>query len=157
MKGCVSCQNTARGPTRFRFLLGPVEIQFSERVLIDIMYINGSIVLYIVDEGTHFSAASFLINCSSEEIWKTTLRCWATIYTGLPNCVLVDQVNELCKSSIFASLPANANIQLSSTGTEAHSRLGLNESFHQPLRTNFINLALTYPKNRQETVAGLLS
>ena len=65
-KRCVPCQKMARGPTRFRVSLGAEEIQFYERILIDIMYIDGRPVLHMVDEGTHFSAASFLVNCSSE-------------------------------------------------------------------------------------------
>lgn len=73
------------------------------------------------------------------------MKSWATIYTGLPNRVLVDQGSELGKSGIFASLAANANIQLNSTGTEAHSSLGLNERYHEPLRTTFRKLILTYP------------
>lgn len=105
---CDPCQKIRGGTTRFRVSFGAEDTKFSERILIDIMYLGNDPVLHIVDEGTRFSAATFLSSCSSEVIWKSLLKCWATIYTGLPNRILVDQGSELGKSGIFASLAPNA-------------------------------------------------
>lgn len=57
----------------------------------DIMYIEGTTVLHIVDEATRFSAAPFLPNVSTNAIWEALLHCWGTVYTVLPNRILVDQ------------------------------------------------------------------
>ena len=144
-KRCDPCQRMRGGPTRFRVSLGADEVRFNEKILIDIMYIGSTPVLHIVDEGTHFSAATFLEKCSSEDIWKGILKCWATIYTGLPSKIIVDQGSEFGKRGIFASLVANANVELETAGTEAHSSLGIGERYHQPLRNTYRKLIHTYP------------
>lgn len=118
---CDPCQRIRRGPTRFRVTLGAEEVRFNERVIMDIMYIGSSPVLQMVDDKTKFSAAAFLSNVTSEHIWDAFLRCWAAIYTGLPIRILVDQGSQLGKSQLFASIVEIHNVELQTTGIEAHS------------------------------------
>ena len=51
----------------------------------------------------------------------------------------------MAKISIFASLVSNADIELGTTVTEAHSGLGLGELYHEPLRNTYRKLVHTYP------------
>ena len=44
---------------------GAEHVQFNERLLIDIMYLDSKPVIHIVDEGARFSAARFLGNVST--------------------------------------------------------------------------------------------
>lgn len=74
-------------------------MRFNERILLDVMYIGGKPVLHIVDEGTKFIAARFLLDVSTKTVWRTLLEIWVKIYTGLPNRMVVDQ------GSAFGGLP----------------------------------------------------
>ena len=56
-KMCHSCQRIQSDPKRFRVTMGSEHIQFNERVLMDIMYLDSKPVLHIIDEGTHLNAA----------------------------------------------------------------------------------------------------
>lgn len=68
------------------------------------MYIEGKPVLHEIDKGTHLRSAQFLPNKSSQSIWNAFLRCWANIYVGMPNCILVDQGTEF--GDLFVHLAA---------------------------------------------------
>lgn len=148
-KRCDPCQRIRPAPTRFRVSFGTENARFNERIMMDIMYIDSSPVLHIVDEGTRFAVARFLPDMSTKTVWDTLLSCWASIYTGLPNRILVDQGTNLGKSEPFFSLAARANVEVQSTGTEAHSSLGIGERYHEPVRTTFRKLLLQYPMVRK--------
>lgn len=59
-KRCDPCQRIQNAPHRFRVSFGTPEARFNERIMIDVMTIDGKKVLHVVDEGTRFSAARFL-------------------------------------------------------------------------------------------------
>jgi len=69
------------------------------------MYLDGLPVLHVIDEGTRFSAARFLPNVETKTVWRVFLECWVTIYTGLPQKILVDQGSNF--GPLFASIAAN--------------------------------------------------
>ena len=145
---CDPCQRIQHAPTRFRVSLGAEGLRFNERVMMDIMVIDGNPVLHIVDEATRFSAASYLPNSSTETVWKTILKCWATIYTGLPNRILTDQGTQF--QGRFVDLARAADVDVSSTGIEAHSSLGLCERYHEPLRTTVRKIMVSFPSTEKE-------
>eukprot|EP00180_Rhodochaete_pulchella_P004061 Plantae.Rhodophyta-Rhodochaete_pulchella.ctg74856.p1 GENE.Plantae.Rhodophyta-Rhodochaete_pulchella.ctg74856~~Plantae.Rhodophyta-Rhodochaete_pulchella.ctg74856.p1 ORF type:complete len:209 (+),score=12.17 Plantae.Rhodophyta-Rhodochaete_pulchella.ctg74856:155-781(+) len=125
---CDTCQRIANAPTRFKVSFGADNIAFNEKVLLDVMYLEGKPVLHLVDDGTHFSAARFIPDVSTKTIWSTILQRWATVYTGLPNKLSVDQGT--CFSPLFASIASMSNVQVDRAGTEAHSSLGIGELYH---------------------------
>jgi hypothetical protein len=55
-KYCSFCQKHGRSPGRFKFTLRE-DLDFNHSVYVDIMYINGSLVLHIIDEATRYQAA----------------------------------------------------------------------------------------------------
>jgi len=55
-KYCSYCQKYRRSPGRFKFTLYK-DLDFNHSVYIDIMYINSSPVLYIIDKATHYQTA----------------------------------------------------------------------------------------------------
>ena len=69
------CQRIQNAPTRFKVSCGAENAQFNERVMMDVMYLDGKPVLHIVDEGTHFSAARFLEDMTTKGICITILKC----------------------------------------------------------------------------------
>lgn len=143
-KSCDPCQRITTAPKRFRVTLGSEHVQFNEQILIDIMYIDGSPILHVVDSGTKFNAASFLKDKSIETVWKTLMQCWILIYTGMPNRIMVDQGTEF--GDLFIHMAEENNVQVSKTGIEAHSSLGLCERYHQPLRTVYRKIIKQFPK-----------
>jgi hypothetical protein len=50
-KFCHFCQKHRRSPRRFRFTLRD-DVDFNFYIIVDVMYISGKPLLYIVDEGT---------------------------------------------------------------------------------------------------------
>lgn len=142
-KRCDPCQRITNAPNRFRVSFGAEHVRFNERIMMDVMYIDGKAVLHIVDEGTRFSAARFLPDNRTATIWKLLLVCWANIYTGLPNRIITDQGSNFGK--FFVHICEQNNVQAEKTGVEAHNSLGLGERYHQPLRSTFRKLKIDYP------------
>ena len=64
--------------------------RFNAEAYIDFMYIEGSPVLHMVDDATHFSAAQFVEPLTTESVRETIRTSWAIVYTGLPNALVFD-------------------------------------------------------------------
>lgn len=146
-------QRIQRAPRRFRVTMGTEHIQFNERVLMDVMYLDGRPLLHVVDEGTHMSAAQFLPNKSTKSVWNAFLKCWCNIYTGMPNRILVDQGTEF--GSTFVHLAAECGATVDHTGVEAHSSLGLCERYHEPIRTIYRKLRTEHPNMPRDLALSL--
>lgn len=69
-------------PRKFRLTVGEEELRFNQRVIVDNMFINNKPIIHMVDESTHFTAASFLRNQSAEKIWKSIRKLWILTYMG---------------------------------------------------------------------------
>ena len=152
-KRCDPCQRIQNAPKRFRVSFGAENVRFNERILLDIMYLEGKPVLHIVDEATRFSAARFLSDVSTKTIWRAILECWGTIYTGLPNRMLVDQGSAFGK--LFISMGAISDVQVERTGIEAHASLGLGERYHQPLRQTYRKIRVENPTTDPDLALAL--
>jgi hypothetical protein len=70
IKYCSPCQRFGRSPGRFKFTIRD-DVAFNHTVIVDVMYIDNLPVLHVVDEATHFQAARWLQNMSSECVWNT--------------------------------------------------------------------------------------
>jgi len=57
------CQKYGRSLGRFKFTLYK-DLNFNHLVYVDIIYINSSLVLHIINEATHYQAARWLQNIS---------------------------------------------------------------------------------------------
>ena len=88
---CKTCLKYAQAPRRFRLTIGAETLRFNHRVAIDTMFINNKPILHMVDEATHFSAACFLRNQSTREIWNNIRKLWILTYMGPPDFLIVDQ------------------------------------------------------------------
>jgi hypothetical protein len=64
-KYCTRCQKFGRVLLQFKFTFRDDNIDFNYSIYIDIIYIDSSPVLYIVDEATRFQAAYWLQNIMS--------------------------------------------------------------------------------------------
>lgn len=113
------------------------------------MYLELRPVLHI-DERTRFTASLFLRAVSTKSIWQTFLTYWSAINTRLSHKILVDQGTAF--SRIFKTLWALTDVQIQSIGTEAHYFPCMGERYHEPLRTPFRKLKITYPSVSPEFI-----
>jgi hypothetical protein len=51
------------------------------------MYINNTLLLYIVDQATRFQAGRWLQNISAKHTWDILRACWIDIYLGPPDLI----------------------------------------------------------------------
>ena len=72
---CEPWQRIKNAPLRFRVSMGHEDVRFNARAYVDIMYLNGRPVLHIVDGPTRFSAARFLTQLGTDNVWEAILLC----------------------------------------------------------------------------------
>lgn len=108
------------------------------------MTIDAKKVLHVVDEGTRFSAARFLDDESTATIWKNLIKCWVSIYTGLPNRIIVDQGSHFGPSFVHMAHLRGLNVEHKCI--ESHNSLGVGERYHQPLRKTYRKIFAAHPK-----------
>ena len=77
-------------PIRFRVSKGHEKVRLNSSMYMDIVYLDVRPVLHLFDEATRFSAARFLANMTTDSVWDAILIFWSSIYTELPNTMLVD-------------------------------------------------------------------
>ena len=68
------------------------------------MLLDENPVLHDKDEATHFSAARYPKNSSTEATWNTIILCCVNVYTDLPQTILVDRGSNFGKT--FADIGA---------------------------------------------------
>jgi hypothetical protein len=89
-KYCARCQKFSGAPLRFKFTFRDNSIDFNHSVYIDVMYIDSSPLLHVVDEATRFQAARWLQNMTSQHVWNTLRTCWIDSYLGPPDIIVYD-------------------------------------------------------------------
>ena len=99
-KTCEPCQRIRNAPHRFRVTLGAENTRFNSKVYMDFVYIDGQPVLYKVDEATRFPEDPFVSPMTTESVWETILKLWATVYTGIPNKLVFDEGSQFCDAIV---------------------------------------------------------
>jgi hypothetical protein len=132
-KFCSRCQRFDSAPSRFKFTLQDKDIDFNHSIFIDIMYIDGSPVLHVVDEATRFQAARWLLNMTTQHVWETLRICWIDVYLGPPDLINHDAGTNLT-SSEFQQYTRSLDITTKEVPVEAAHSIGIVERYHRPLR-----------------------
>ena len=73
-KYCDLCQKHIKAPRRFRFTLRE-DVNFNHSIIADVMFIESSPMLHIVDEGTRYQAARWLKDMSAKHVWNMLRLC----------------------------------------------------------------------------------
>ena len=141
---CDPCQRMEIKPITFQITMPDGSI-FNHQLALDLMWIQSSPLLHVVDTHTPFSAAQFLQGGDVESVWFAFLTCWASIYVGFPDSFLVDQ-GSVFTSERWAKIAAGAGIEMRFTPTESHNSLGPGERYHAPLRQIFLKIQMDFPK-----------
>ena len=133
-KYCSHCQKHGRSPGRFKFTLrADQDPVFNHSVFVDVMYIDGSPVLHVIDERTRFKAARWLRNLSARQTWDTLRSCWVDTYVGLPDFIFHDAGKNFVSKEFRQHAGAMA-IATRSVPVEAHWSIGIVERAHPILR-----------------------
>ena len=128
----IFCQKHSRFPGRFRFTLKE-DVYFNHTIVIDVLYIDGNSVLQVVDEGTLFQAARWLMNMSAFYTWDMLRLCWIDVYVGPPEVIIHDSGINF-DSTEFRQAARAISIQTKCVSVEAAYFIGLVERYHVSLR-----------------------
>ena len=131
-KYCSHCQKHGKSPGRFKFILRD-DVNFNYSIIVDIMYIDNSPILHIVDEATRFQAAKWLSNISAKHTWDILRLCWIDVYIGPPDYIIHDAGKNFI-SREFRQYAASMAITTKSVPVEAHWSIGMVERYHAVLR-----------------------
>ena len=85
------------------------------------MYTEGTPVLHMVDDATHFGAAQFVGPLTTAPVWETILMLWAAVYTGLPNILGFDDGSQF--RDTFVEICEIHDVEWHKSGTQHHSAL----------------------------------
>lgn len=102
-KACNACQEFSTPPFRFRTSLLPDQLVFNHDVIMNLMRLEDIPVLHIADSHTNFQNVNFLRCKTSECIWESFDKCWASVYVGYPNVLLLYH-ESACTSPAFLNL-----------------------------------------------------
>lgn len=103
------------------------------------MLIDNLPVFHMVEEATHFSAASFLRSQSAKDIWKTIQLMWSLTYLGPPDYLSVDQVSAYISKEMRESVEAHG-VMILEAPIKSPGTIGVVERYHAPLRAAYGNI-----------------
>ncbi len=150
---CETCQRIKNAPMRFRVSMGHKNVRFNARAYIYIMYLEERPALHIVDEATRFSVARFLPKISTESVWEAILLSWSSVYTELPQHIMVDEGSQFRK--VLGELATLHNVNLEKSGIQSHNSIGIGERYHKPLRDTYRKLKCDHPSMRHQLLLAL--
>ena len=141
---CRTCFIFSTKPRRFVVSMPPSKIVFGEEIALHLMWLNGKAVLHVVETQTHFSNAEILTGQSVEDVWRSFINCWASIYARFPSTMRLDQGSAFT-SPRWKQLSETVGIYLQLSGVEGHNSLGPGERYHDPLRRIFRTIKFDHP------------
>ena len=147
---CGTCATYASKPRRFKITIGIDDLRFNHVLAVDVMYIRNKPILHVVDEATHYAAATFLRSMSAEDTWKALLRCWIRTYLGPPDHLRVDQGSNFISKHFLASADAEG-IKVLEAPIESPSTMSHVERYHKPLRAAYMKIRDSLPKTETDS------
>jgi hypothetical protein len=117
-KFCIFCQKYAKSSERFKFTLKD-EVNFNYSIIVDVMYIENSFILHVVDDATRSQVAKWLQNISAKHIWNMLRLCWINVYLNLSDHILTDANNNFA-SREFRQFVISMTIIIKAVFVETH-------------------------------------
>jgi hypothetical protein len=149
-KYCKQCQKYGRLSGRFKFNLRD-DISFNYSIIVDIFYISGKPVLYVVDEGTRYQAGRWLQNISVIYTWDVLKQYWIDNYLGPPDQIVADAGKQFT-SKEFAQLANTMGTKVKIVPVEAHNSVGIVECYHGPIRCAYLIITAEVDGINKDTV-----
>ncbi len=132
-KFCTFCQKYAKSFERFKFTLKNENVNFNYSIIVDVMYIENSLILHVVDEATRFQIAKWLSNISVKHIWEMLRLCWIDVYLDLSDHILID-VDKNFASREFRQFAISMTIIIKAVFVEVHWSIDVVKRYHAELR-----------------------
>lgn len=98
----------------------------------DIMNVNKTPVLHIVDTTTNFQNAICIISKPTGNPWKAFITCWASFYTCFMNIIGLDRESSFPFVK-YLNNDKDLSITLQFSGIESHNAIGQGGRQHYPL------------------------
>jgi hypothetical protein len=102
-------------------------------VIVDVMYIENSSIVHVIDEITRFQAAKWLQNISAKHIWNMLRLCWIDVYLDSSNHILHDADKNFA-SREFRLFVISMTIIIKAISIEAYWSIDIVERYHAELR-----------------------
>ena len=121
---CQICKQYRR-PSALPAVGMPMASEFNEVVAMDIKFLNGKMILHLIDHLTRYSAAAILSSKKPEEIINKIFQIWISVF-GPPSKFFSDNGGEF-NNELFRTLCEKYNITVKTTAAEAPWSNGLCE------------------------------
>ena len=145
-KFCSFCQKHGKSPGRFKFVLQAKDkdICFNHAIFVDIMYIENSPILHVIDEATKFQAARWLKNILAKHTQEVLRYCWINTYNGPPDSIVHDAGTNFTAKE-FTQNATSLAIVTKCVLVEAHWSVGVVERYHVVIRRAFSIITTEIP------------
>lgn len=143
-RACRSCKLFTMKPYRFRVSIPDENIIFNQEVALDLMFIDRTPILHIVDTHTHYQNAIPLKGESAADVWEAFVEAWASMYAGFPSKIRADQ-GSIFTSNYWRKCTEDVGIELQLSGVASHNSIGVGERYHGPLRRVFRSIRDAHP------------
>ncbi len=131
---CIFCQKYAKSSERFKFILkDDANCNFNYSIIVDVMYIDNSLILHVVDDATRFQIAKWLQNISAKHIWKMLRLCWIDVYLDLFDHILTDADKNFA-SKEFRQFVISMAIIIKAISMKTHWSINVVKRYHAELR-----------------------
>ncbi len=131
-KFCTFCQKYAKFSERFKFILKD-DVNFNYSMIVNVMYIEKSSILHVVDEATRFQAIKWLQNISAKHTWKMLRLCWIDVYLKSSDHILHDADKNFV-SREFRQFVISMTIIIKIVSIETHWSIDIVKRYHAELR-----------------------
>jgi hypothetical protein len=101
-------------------------------MIVNIIYISGSPLLYIVNKATRFQTGRWLQDISIRHIWDILCICWIDIYLGPPDLITHDTGKNFI-SKEFKQYASTIGINTKAALVEAYNSIGIVEHYYGPV------------------------
>ncbi len=145
---CTFCQKYAKSSERFKFTLRD-DVNFNYSVIIDVMYVENSSILHVIDEATRFQAARWLQSINAKHIWEMLRLCWIDVYLSLSNNILHDADKNFV-SRKFRQFVISMTIIIKAISIKAHWSIDIVERYHAELRRAYQMIAENLEANESD-------
>ncbi len=132
IKFCTFCQKYSKSLERFKFTLRD-DVNFNYSVIVNVMYIENTSILHVINEITRLQVARWLQNISVKHIWDMLRLCWIDVYLNSSDYILYD-VDKNFVSREFRQFVISITIIIKSVSIEVHGLIDIVEKYHAELR-----------------------
>lgn len=150
-KSCQYCCPFSARPFRFRASISPDKVRFNHELAIDLLSLDGALVIHIVDTHTHYQNYVPIRSKRASDIWYAFVEWWDSVNVFYQSVLRLHQEVPFC-SEFFKDVYLAHGIDLRFSGFLSNNSIGPGKIYHAPLRRVFRIPHNRYPSLYSETV-----